>query len=72
MAAKVEKVFLVNDNLNANVEYDIKHAERLLRMLNNGGWHLPKDSEYKFDFDNGIERKRNKKTDNRTEEKSSN
>ena len=68
MAGKIEKVALVNDTLNVTEEYEINHAERLLRMPNNGGWRLPDDSEYKFDFDNGIGRKRNKKTDNGTNE----
>lgn len=67
MAGKIEKVALFNETLNTTDEYEINHAERLLRMPNNGGWRLPDDSEYKFDNDNGIGRKRNKKTDNGAE-----
>lgn len=33
-------------------EFEHTHAERLLRMPNNGGWELPKTSEYKFE--NGV------------------
>ena len=67
MAAKVTKVKVVCPPHGLTDEFEIKHAERLLRMPNNGGWRLPDDSEYKFDFDNGIGRKRNKKTDNGAE-----
>ena len=50
-------------------QHEINHAEKLLRMPNNGGWRLPENSQYTFDFNNGIEFKRNTKkdTDARTE-----
>jgi hypothetical protein len=67
MAAKIQKVALFNDTLNITEEYEITHAERLLRMPNNGGWRLPDNSDYKFDKDNGIGYKRNKKADNGAE-----
>jgi hypothetical protein len=36
--------------------FSVEHAERILRMPNNGGWGLPIDSEYQFDTENGITR----------------
>lgn len=68
MAAKVTLVALECPTLNATVDYEISHAERLLRMQNNGGWQLPEKSTFEF-VDNGIRRKGNKKADNGTEEK---
>lgn len=35
-------------------EFDINHAERILRMPNNGGWRLPDNSPYQFDYYDGI------------------
>ena len=67
MAAKVTKVKLVCPPHNLTEEFEIKHAERLLRMPNNGGWRLPENSDFKFDKDNGIGYKRNKKADNGAE-----
>lgn len=40
--------------------FEVNHAERLLRMPNNGGWKLPEDSPYKFDKGNGITVRTNK------------
>lgn len=34
--------------------FDINHAERILRMPNNGGWRLPANSPYQFDYYDGI------------------
>ena len=67
MAAKVQKVALVNDTLNVTEEFTITHAERLLRLRNNGGWRLPDNSTFKFDNENGIGYKRDKKADNGAE-----
>lgn len=67
MTAKVTKVKLVCPTHNLTEELEIKHAERLLRMPNNGGWQLPDDSDFKF-TQNGIEYRRNKKADNGAEE----
>lgn len=41
MTAKVTKVVLECPTLNTTEEFEINHAERLLRMPNNGGWQLP-------------------------------
>lgn len=35
-------------------EFEINHAERILRMPNNGGWRLPDNSPYQFDYYDGI------------------
>ena len=43
-------------------EFEISHAERLLRMPNNGGWSLPKESKFEFS-ENGLQRRRDKKED---------
>mgnify|MGYP003589109374 CR=1 FL=1 len=67
MAAKVTKVKLVCPPHGLTDEFEITHAERLLRMPNNGGWRLPENSDFKFDKDNGIGYKRNKKADNGAE-----
>lgn len=41
-------------------EFEISHAERLLRMPNNGGWHLPENSKFEF-VNNGLQRRQDKK-----------
>jgi hypothetical protein len=40
-------------------EFEIAHAERLLGMPNNGGWHLPEDSNFQMTRINGLIHKRN-------------
>lgn len=59
--AKLTEVELENTAANSRQTFEINHAERLLRMPNNGGWQLPKDSPYYFDFNNGIGYKQDKK-----------
>lgn len=54
MGAKHTRVPLSNPRLNITEEFDICHAERLLRMRNNGGWQIAEGSEYKY-TDHGIE-----------------
>lgn len=39
--------------------FEINHAERILRMPDNGGWHLPEESNYEMDPHNGLTTKRN-------------
>lgn len=43
-------------------EFGVAHAERLLDMgpQLNGGWELPKDSEYYYDEENGLRLKSDK------------
>lgn len=69
MAAKVQKVALINDTLNVTEQFEITHAERLLRMPNNGGWQLPEKTPFEFSKENGIRYKTHKKGNNGTEEK---
>lgn len=61
MNAKTTTVTLVANGVTR--QFEISHAERLLRMPNNGGWELPANSNYEF-IDNGIRRRGNKKKDN--------
>lgn len=35
-------------------DFEINHAERILRAPENGGWKLPDNSPYQFDYYNGI------------------
>lgn len=41
-------------------EFEINHAERILRAPENGGWKLPDNSQYQFDYYDGITKKPNK------------
>lgn len=61
MNAKTTTVTLVANGVTR--DFEITHAERLLRMPRNGGWALPKNSNYEF-VDNGLRRRGNKKKDN--------
>ena len=60
MGAKVTRVTLVAGSITR--EFELSHAERLLSMPRNGGWHLPEDSKYEF-VDYGIRRRADKKVD---------
>lgn len=40
-------------------EFEINHAERILRAPENGGWKLPDNSPYQFDYYNGITKRTN-------------
>lgn len=60
---KFTNVVLENSKTGTTQEFEINHAERLLRMPNNGGWVLPADSQYKFDVKNGIGIRNDKKED---------
>lgn len=40
-------------------EFELSHAERLLRMPRNGGWHLPENSKFEF-VENGLRRRQDK------------
>lgn len=61
--AKFTNVVLENSKTGTTQEFEINHAERLLRMPNNGGWVLPKDSSYTFSLKNGIGFRQDKKED---------
>lgn len=62
------KVVLANTTNNSTAEFEVNHAERLLRMPKNGGWVLPDDSPFIFDFKNGIGFKQSKGAANRQKE----
>jgi hypothetical protein len=66
MTAKVTKVVLECPTLNATEEFEINHAERLLRMPKNGGWQLPEKTPFEFSKENGIRYKTHKKGNNGT------
>lgn len=65
MAKKDSKIFLVCGSLER--EFEVTHAERLLKMPNNGGWELPQDSNYEYNKDNGVISKRNKGNNKKSE-----
>lgn len=44
-------------------EFEISHAERLLRMTK-AGWHIPENSKFEF-VENGIRYKQNPERDSR-------
>lgn len=56
--AKVTMVALATEHEGVKREFDIEHAERILRMRRSG-WVLPKDSQ--FIFENGTISRRDKK-----------
>ena len=59
--AKSTKVKLVRQYDGEQVEFEVDHAERILKMRNGGGWALPEDSEY--EMKDGTLDRRNKKAD---------
>ena len=67
--AKFTEVELENTAANSRQTFEINHAERLLRMPNNGGWQLPEKTPFEFSKENGIRYKTHKKGNNGTEEK---
>jgi len=60
MDNRASKITLVVDSTNVKQDFEVNHAERLLRMPDNGGWKLPEDSKYQFDKVNGIKRRQHK------------
>ena len=56
--AKVTRIVLATVSEGAKQEFDIDHAERILRMRHSG-WVLPKDSDY--EYKDGIISRRDKK-----------
>lgn len=61
MNAKTTMVTLVANDV--AMEFEISHAERLLNMPNNGGWHLPEDSKFEF-VNHAIRCRQDKKRNN--------
>lgn len=68
--AKETKVVLVCPKHNITREFEASHAERILKMKNNGGWQLPEKTNFEFD-ENGLRYKRNKKADSGAPEQGS-
>lgn len=60
MNAKTTKVTLEANGVTR--EFEFSHAERLLRMPNNGGWHLPEKSKFVF-VNHGLQCRADKKKD---------
>ena len=54
--AKVTKVTLATVSEGATREFDIDHAERILKMRKSG-WQLPKDSDFELTSDGTISRR---------------
>jgi len=57
--AKVTRVALATVAEGARQEFDIDHAERILKIPNSG-WQLPKDSDFEF-TDGTINRRNSRK-----------
>ena len=56
MATKVNTIRL---QVGGRIEsFEIEHAERILRMRNNGGWHIDDDEKVEF-TKNGFRPKKN-------------
>jgi hypothetical protein len=71
MSGKTTLVTLQNDSLGVTEDFEISHAERLLRMQNNGGWFIPQTSKYEFNgYDINI--RANQESGSRTEEQAGN
>lgn len=65
---KKKTVTLVVPEYDIRQDFDIQHAERMLDMGKhlNGGWELPKDSDYYYDEENGIRVKSDKASSGKT------
>ena len=58
--AKVTKVLLEVPAYGMRQDFDFSHAERLLKMPNNGGWALPEGSPFEMTKD-GLKYRANTK-----------
>ena len=66
MKRKEKTVKLVVPKYNMEQEFELRHAERLLRLgAGNGGWELPDNSNYIFK-DNGLRLKSDKANSEKT------
>ena len=61
MNAKTTNVTLIANGVAR--EFEFSHAERLLRMPNNGGWQLPENSKFEF-VDYALRRRQDKTRNN--------
>lgn len=66
---KESVVILVVPEYNIKKEFELTHAERILDLgtIVNGGWELPKDSNYYYDEENGLRLKSDKADSGKTE-----
>ena len=63
MATKVNTIRLqVGERIEA---FEVEHAERILRMRNNGGWHIADDEKVEL-TKNGKKKKKDKGGDRKT------
>lgn len=65
---KAKRTMVTLQYSNVTEDFEISHAERILRMSNNGGWHLPENSEYIYE-DGNLNRRNKKSNSGRKEEK---
>lgn len=61
-------IALHNATLGVVTEYELSHAERILRMANNGGWELADKDKFTFDRTNGTINRRNPRATEKLEE----
>lgn len=64
--SKKSEVVLICPKLGYERKFSVEHAESLLSMKNNGGWVLPKNSE--FEYIDGTIVRRHTKEDKGTKE----
>ncbi|AFM54788.1 hypothetical protein B620_gp10 [Croceibacter phage P2559S] len=70
--SKSKGVQLTNSNSRvSDITLEISHAERLLKMPQNGGWKLPENSPYKLTAD-GLIKKSNKRNTEKPRKQASN
>lgn len=63
MRAKETRVTLEARGSGARRDFELAHAERILRLPRGGGWMLPGDSGFTFDTRHGIRRSADKDGD---------
>ena len=53
--AKVTEIELIVEDYRRS--FPVEQSDELLRIRNNGGWHLPEDSEWTWTPEKGFEKK---------------
>lgn len=61
MSGSKKKTFVTLVVGDTKKDFELKHAERLLGMANNGGWKLPEKSAFEFSKKDGVKRRGNKR-----------
>lgn len=59
-------IVVLADGKGNKQEFEQGHAERILKLKNNGGWELPDNSNFIFDQKNGLRAKPNKEITTKT------